>query len=76
MTPARRVVVKLVTTVRVVWMLGFNAVTDVAFMVSGLTKAEDAVLRLTHAEDNVELLRSVQVKGVIVVGNMGKTIIK
>jgi hypothetical protein len=51
------------------------ALTAVVLMVSGLGLDPEAVLRLMQEVEMIELLRSVQVKGVMVLGKMGKTII-
>ena len=58
------------------WMLGLMLLTAVVLIVRGLGLVPDAVLRLTQTEEVMALLRSVQVKGVIVEEKMGKTIIR
>lgn len=75
-TPAARVLLKLITTVRVDCMLGLSAVTEVALIVKGLGLVDEAVLRLTHRVEVIVLLSSVQVEGVMVEGNTGNTIIR
>ena len=74
-TPASSGWLKLVTTVKAVCMLGLMELTAVLLMVRGLGLVADAVLRLMQDVDVIELLRSVQVKGVMVFEKIGKTII-
>lgn len=49
------------TMVSMDWMLGLRLLTAVVLMVRGLGLAKDAVLRLMHAVERIEVERRVQV---------------
>lgn len=57
-------------------MFGLILLTAVVFIVRGLIARPEAVFRLMQALETKVLLSRVQVKGVIRLGKMGKTIMR
>lgn len=66
---------KLTTIVVVASIFGFILLTAVVFIVNGLILKPVAVFKFIHDVEATELPSRVHVKGVIKLGNIGKTII-